>query len=152
MSRRYALVCFSISVGLLLGSCAGPSASQRYLDSIVVEGYRKAGEGPGTSGAQVAYYVGPASENINSLVNRPGGLHMETPTLDLTNGNTRHIGTGSGTIDGTVKCQILLFELAQDGSRDPFVGDGKLTEAEAAKVMDGSYRIFRLSVLCGSSG
>lgn len=138
-----ALVALSL---LLLGGCTKPNESERYLSAITVDGYRKVGDG--YDAAPLAYFVGPATEDINASVHGPGDLRVAKDNINLSNGLTHHLGSGEGTLDGNVTCQVLVFRIQPGGSTVPYVGKGKLTDNEAAGVLDGTLHVLRVSALC----
>lgn len=146
MNRPKLIVVIALALGsVAFSGCTKPNPSRQYLDSITVDGYRKVGEG--YTNAPAAYFVGPPNEDINSAVHGPGDLRMTKDSVDLSNGRTRHVGSGSAALDGRT-CQVLLFRLEPADGSAPYAGDGDLTDEEKAKVMDGSYDLIRVSSLC----
>lgn len=135
------------AVGLVAVSCARPSESQRYLDAITVDGYRKTGEG--YEAAPLAYFVGPARDDVIAAIHGPGDLRIAEDDINLSATYRRDLGSGVGVLDGDVSCRVLVFRDLPNGSVLPYVGKGgRLTKKEAAGVIDGTIYVLQVSSLC----
>lgn len=140
--RRIVLFALSVVALSLMAGC-GPNESQRYLHAITVDNYRKVAEE-----YDVAYFVGEARDDILMSIHGPGDLRVVEDDIDVSGPLSQHLGSGQGTLDGGVRCRVLVFRLLPSGSTPPYLGKGELTEKEMAGFVEGTVYVLRVSALC----
>lgn len=136
---------------MLVGACGlgEPNESERYRDSIVVEGYKMVrGD---FSDAAFGIYLGQSQDDLTlaSKISGPGELRVARGTTDKSRGTGFiFIGEGVGYLDGKIRCGVNVQRLSSDTSTVTYVGTDLLTDAEIKGIEDGSKVVVEVNVLC----
>jgi hypothetical protein len=122
-----------------------PNESERYRDTIAVQGYDLVHKDYSQSAHGL--YVGQAiqDEDLITRVSGPG-LVLEADTGVV--GPRHSLAQGSGLLDDTIRCFVSIQRHDPGTSTVEFVGVHNLNQKQIQGVRDGTLQVVEIGVLC----